>query len=436
MAAAKMGTSPHAIRMMGFDEAREIIVGAVHALPAESVRLTEALGRVVAEDVVAEGDMVPYSRSAMDGYAVRATDLAAAAAKHPVRLPVAGKILAEKGNATLAPGTALAITTGAPIPHGADAVLPYEQIERSGDTIMVSGPVQAGNCIFPPAEDVRRGDLLVSRGEVLRPATLALLAFVGRPQLLVYQRPRVGVVCTGSELVDVGTTPGHGQIRNSNAYTLTALVAECGAEARLCGTSPDDRSELRRLLESARSGADMLVTTGGASVGERDLVKGVLTDLGTEFRFRAVAVRPGKPIGFGLWDGLPVCVLPGNPAAAFVGFYEFVRPALLRLAGRRSIELPSLRATLRGHIKSKAARRYIILAQLALTPEGFEAIPLANQCSVLVRTSAEANALILLPEGPASFDSGDTVEVQVLDWDSAIGASGKITALSDTSARN
>lgn len=406
--------------MIGFDEAREVILGSVHALPAESVPLAEALGRVVAEDVTADADLVPYPRSAMDGYALRAADTESAAPQRPVKIPVAGKVLAEEGEAVLTAGTAMGITTGAPVPHGADAVVPYEQVERVEDAIVVSAPARSGNCIFPPAEDVRRGDLLLQRGEALRPATLALLAFVGRAQVRVYRRPRVSVVCTGNELVDVSATPGHGQIRNSNAFTLTALIAECGAEPRFCGTAPDDRQALRRILESARSGANLLVTTGGASVGERDLVKEVLAEFGAEFRFRAVAMRPGKPIGFATWDGVPVCVLPGNPAAAFVGFYEFVRPALLRLAGRRSTALPTVQATLRGHVKSKPGHHYVLLAQVELTPEGFGVTGLRNQCSALVRTSADANALIVLPEG-VSFDAGDTVEVQVLDWERVVG---------------
>jgi len=407
--------------MVSFDEAREVILGSVRVLPAELVPLAEALGRVVAEKVVADADLVPYARSAMDGYALRAADTEAATLDSPRRIPVVGKVLAEEGEAFLTPGTAMAITTGAPVPRGADAVVPYEQVERVEDAIVLSAPTRAGNCVFPPAEDVRRGDLLVERGEILRPATLALLAFVGRTQVPVYRRPRVSVVCTGSELVDVSATPGHGQIRNSNAFTLTALIAECGAEARFCGTAPDDRQALGRLLESARGGADLLLTTGGASVGERDLVKEVLAELGTEFRFRTIAVRPGKPIGFGIWDGTPVCVLPGNPAAAFVGFYEFVRPALLRLAGRRSTTLPTVPATLSGPVKSKPGHHYVILSQLELTRNGFGVTPLRNQCSVLVRTSAEANALIVLPEG-VSFDAGDTVEVQVLDWGCVVGA--------------
>ncbi len=421
--------------MISFDAAREVILGAVEPLPTESVTLAEALGRVLAEDVIADADLVPYSRSAMDGYALRAGDIETAAPGRPIKLPVVGKVLAEKGEAVVAPSTAMVITTGAPVPRGADVVLPYEQVERNGDAILVSAPARPGNCIFPPAEDVRRGDLLLSRGDVLRPATLALLAFVGRPRVRVYRRPRVGVVCTGNELVDVTVTPGHGQIRNSNAYTLTALISECGAEAQFSGTAPDNRAELRRLLEAARDGADLLITTGGASVGERDLVKSALAELGAEFRFRGIAVRPGKPSGFAIWNGIPVCVMPGNPAAAFVGFYEFVRPALLRLAGRRSTELPTLRATLRGPVQSKPGLRYVILAQLALTSDGFEVTPLPNQCSVLVRTSADANALILLPEGPASFETGDPVEVQVLDWESTLGVPQKPATLTSACTR-
>ena len=402
--------------MISFDEAREVILAGVHGMPAEWVPLADALGRVVAEDVAADADLVPYARSAMDGYALRAADTEGATPDESRALPVVGAVFAEQGEVTLALGTVIAITTGAPIPCGADAVIPDEQVQRGDGTITLSAPVVAGNCIFPAGEDVRRGELLVKCGDIIQPATLGLLAFVGRARLQVYRRPRVNVVCTGNELVDVSATPGHGQIRNSNAFTLAALIAECGAEARFCGTAPDDRKLLRGRLESARHGCDMLITTGGASVGERDLIKNALRDLGVEFRFCAIAVRPGKPTGFGTWDGMPVCVLPGNPAASFVAFQEFVRPALLRLAGRRCTAPPLLRATLRGHVKSKAGRRYIILARLALATEGFEVAPLSNQCSALVRTSADANALIVLPEGPANFDTGDTVDVHVLDW--------------------
>jgi molybdopterin molybdotransferase len=426
MAGWTMAAHPKAAHLVSFDEAREAVLSAVSALPAEPVVLTEALGRVLAEDIVADADLIPYARSAMDGYALRAADSDAAKLERPVRLPVVGRVLAQAGEASLAPGTALAITTGAPVPRGADAVVPYEQVKRIGDAILLSAPVAMGSSVFPPAEDVRRGELLVRRGEVLRPGTLALVAFIGRTEVRAHRRPRVSVLSTGNELVDVAATPSHGQVRNSNSFTLTALIAESGGEGLFRGIAPDDHVALGEMLRSARRSADLLVTTGGASAGERDLVKDVLAELGADFRFRGVAMRPGKPIGFSTWDGLPVCVLPGNPAAAFVGFYEFVRPALLRLAGRQPTALPTVPATLRRAVKSKPGYGYIILAELELAAEGFAVTPLPNQCSVLVRTAAESNALILLPEGPLTLEAGSTVEVQVLHWDRVLGPAGRV----------
>lgn len=407
--------------MLSFDEARELILADVRALPAETIPVADAPGRVLAESVCAEADLVPYPRSAMDGYALHASDTKAASASQPRVLPVVGNVFAEKGEAELPPHTTMAITTGAPIPRGADAVIPFEYVERRDGAIAITDPTVAGNCIFPPGEDARCGELLLRSGELIRPATVGLLAFLGRAQVRVHRRPRVSLACTGNELVEVTAVPGHGQVRNSNAFALTALIAECGAKAKYCGTAPDDTELLRKMLLSAREGSDLVVTTGGASVGERDFVKSALEELGVRFRFKAVAMRPGKPMGFGFWDGVPVCVLPGNPAAVFVCFHELVQPALLRLAGRASASIPAVRATLRRRAKSKAARRYFMLARLGFTDDGFEVTPLANQCSALVRTSADANALIAFPEGEASFLDGDTVEVHVLDWGSVIG---------------
>jgi len=216
--------------------------------------------------------------------------------------------------------------------------------------------------------------------------------------------------------VGVGSNPEVGQVRNSNAFALAGLVRECGAEAAVGSPVPDDREALSRVLESARDASDALVTTGGASVGPRDLVKGVLAERGAKFRFRAVAMRPGKPMGFGTWDGLPVFVLPGNPAAAFVSFQELVRPALLRLAGRSEARFAAVRATLRGRLHSRPERRYFVFGRLRLRGDGFEVVPLENQCSVLVRTSADANALIVVPEEKSGYRDGDPVEVHVLDW--------------------
>lgn len=403
-----------------FDVARSILVRAVEPRNSEWISLSEAAGRVAADDVVAEEDLVPYARSAMDGFAVRSIDTLTASADSPLGLPLVGKVFTGDRQTALAAGTVLGISTGSAIPINADAVVPCEQVTARDGLIFLRRPVPAGDCIFPAAEDVRRGEVLLKRGSVVAPGLLGLLAFAGRAEMAVYRRPRVRLLCSGSELVDVGENPECGQVRNSNAYVFAALLSECGADARYCGTVTDNTEPLRSALQDARREADLLVTTGGASVGERDLIKNTLEELGTEFEFRSVGMRPGKPFAFGWWQGLPVCVLPGNPAAAFVCWQQFVRPLVLGMAGQEEIELAAVNATLVGRAKSKAGSRYFLFGRLKISSSGFLVEPLANQCSALVRNPAIANALIALPEGPVAYESGDQVTVQVLDWKSVV----------------
>jgi molybdopterin molybdotransferase len=412
---------------ISFDKALSTILSAVQPLPAEDVALAHALGRVTAAKVIADEDAVPFPRSAMDGYAVRASECAPATQDHPIELPVAGQVFAEKGESTLAPGTALTITTGAPIPRGADAVIPHERTEQLGASIRIFAPVAPGDSVFPPGEDFRRGDELVARGEVLNPGKLALLAFAGKPSVRVFRRPRVVIVCTGNELVDVAATPARGQVRNSNAVALSALVLAAGGEPRYEGVAPDDRAALAAMLQRAQRSADLLITTGGASAGERDLVKSVLTGLGAEFLFTHVQMRPGRPFGFATWGGIPVCVLPGNPAAAFVCFHKLVGPALTRLSGRRSTELPRLRARIDANLHGRPGCRYFVLARLHCDADGFVVNPLANQCSALVRTAADANAIVTVRETAGESVAGlhrdDIVDVEVIDLTNVCGFS-------------
>lgn len=405
-----------------FDEALHTILFAVHPLPMENVALGQALGRVAAATVVADEDAVPFPRSAMDGYAVRANECALAAQDNPIELRVAGQVFAEKGESTLELGTALAIATGAPIPRGADAVIQHERTEQLGASVRIFAPVRPGNSVFPPGEDFRKGDELVSSGEVLSPGKLALLAFAGKAWVRVFRRPRVAIVCTGNELVDVAATPSRGQVRNSNAIALSALVLAAGGEPRYEGVAPDDRAALAAMLKRARRDADLLITTGGASSGERDLVKSVLVGLGAEFRFTHVQMRPGRPFGFAKWDGVPVCILPGNPAAAFVCFHKLVGPAFARLSGRQATELPRVRARLDADLHGRPGRRYFVLARLHCDAEGFVVTPLPNQCSALVRTPADANTIVTVREltgdSAAGLRRNEIIEVEVFDWSS------------------
>jgi molybdopterin molybdotransferase len=403
-----------------FDIALRTILSAVEPLPTENVALGNALGRITAARIVADESAVPFARSAMDGYAVRPSECALATQDHPIELPVAGQVFAERGESTLPPGISLAITTGAPIPRGADAVIPRERTERLGSSIRIFAPVVPGACVFPPGEDFCRGEELIARGEVLNPGKLGLLAFAGKPSVMVFRRPRVTIVCTGNEIVDVAATPARGQVRNSNAVALSALGHAAGGEPRYEGVAPDDSAALAAMLQRAQRGADLLITTGGASVGERDFVKGTLMGLGAEFGFTQVQMRPGRPFGFATWDGIPVCVLPGNPAAAFVCFQKLVRPALARLSGWRATDLPRLCACLEADLHGRPDRRYFVLARLRCDGEGFAVKPLPNQCAALVRTTADANAIVTVLETTnglaAGLHRGEMIEAEVLDW--------------------
>ncbi len=424
----------HAI---GFDQALDIILSTIQRLQPENVALDDALGRVAAARAAADDDAVPFPRSAMDGYAVRASECASATQDNPIELPVAGQVFAEKGESTLAPGTALTITTGAPIPLGADAVIPHERTERFRTSVRIFAPVAPGDSVFPPGEDFRRGDELIATGEVLNPGKLALLAFAGKPWVRVFRRPRVAIICTGNELVDVAATPTRGQVRNSNAVALSALVLAAGGKPRYEGVALDDRASLAAILERAKRGADLLITTGGASAGERDFVKSVLAGLGAEFRFSQVQMRPGRPFGFATWDGMPVCVLPGNPAAAFVCFHKLVGPTLARLSGRRVTELPRLHARLDTELHARPGRPHFVLARVHCEAEGFIVKPLANQCSALVRTAADANAIVTVHEktgeSAAGLRRGEMVDVEVFDWPSVFVSSSSLFPLRSSS---
>lgn len=402
--------------MIGFDDAQRAVLELCEPLGTEVVALADAQARIAGEDVVAETYLVPFARSAMDGYAVRAVDTLDATRERPVRLPVTQAIYAEVGEARHEPGTASEIATGAPIPRGADAVIPFEDVARDVSSIAVREPVLVDDHVFPPGEDAKPGDVIVRAGQTIGAAAIGILAADGRTHLRLFRRPRLGIVCTGDELVGVEAIPKHGQIRNSNAPMIAALARECGADVRSSVTVADRPKDLRTVFAQTLSEVDVLVTTGGASVGTRDYVKGTLAELGVDFAFTAVAMRPAKPTAFGRRGATRVAVLPGNPAAAYVGFLEFVRPALRALAGYDDVQYPAVPAKLMGTINGKAERTYIAFGELRHDGTELTVVPLVNQCSSIVRTAADANSLIVVPPGETDLRNGDQVIVHVLDW--------------------
>jgi molybdopterin molybdotransferase len=398
--------------VIAFEQARRLIVEACRPLGAERVPLRAAAGRIAAATLRAREDLVPFARSAMDGFAIAAADVT----QLPRDLPVRARLYAGSGDAEHAPNTATAIATGSPIPRGADTVLPIEDVETSDGVVRVLRAIEIGSCIFPPGEDARAGDVLVESGSTLRPSVLGLLASDGYMEVEVYRKPRVAVVCTGDELVPVEASPAYGQIRNSNVFMTAAALEALGADVIAATTVSDDRAALRAALADALESADLVVTTGGASVGERDLVKPLFKELGVEFAFETVALRPSKPAAFGIRDAARVAVLPGNPSSAFIALQEFVRPALWALAGRPDPLSPMQTARLDGRIRAKPNSSYACYAQVRLREGSLVARPLNNQCSALTRSASEADGFIIAAPGSETFTTGATVSVDVFDW--------------------
>jgi molybdopterin molybdotransferase len=380
--------------------------------------VSRALRRTLAATAYARADLVPFSRSAMDGFALRSADTARA----PLVLQVTARVSAGDDVKVIERGCAVAIATGAALPAGADAVVPIEDVCAIDDTVAIEAPVKRGDNVFSPGQDARAGEALVNAGRTLYPGHLGLLAAAGHDAIAVVRRPRVAIVTAGDELVEVGVEPAIGQIRNSNATMLATFAAAANADVVSVVHVGDDREALGRALFAATGAADLTVTTGGASVGERDLLKSELVEVGFTLLFEAVAVRPGRPVSFAVRDGQRVAVLPGNPAAAYVTFAELVLPAIRRLAGVADALLPAATATLAGALRAHHGKTSFVFARVSSSRDGFVASVLADQCASLTRTAADANALIRLDPGERTFVAGERVRFDVLDpsvWSAA-----------------
>jgi molybdopterin molybdotransferase len=394
--------------LLPVDEAVARLLAGVAPLPAEDVRLAKAHGRVLAADLPARLTQPPFSASAMDGYAVRATE-----AKAGARLKVAGMSRAgERFTGALRPGEAVRIFTGAPVPEGADAVLIQENARREGDTVEVIEPVAAGRNIRPAGLDFRKGDVILNAGRALDPHAISVAAAMGHASLPVRRKPRVAVLANGDELVPPGATPGPDQIVSSNGIGLAALIEELGGEAVDLGIAPDKREAIAAYVDRAAS-ADILVTTGGASVGEHDLMQDALTDRGLKLDFWKIAMRPGKPLMVGRLGDMRVLGLPGNPVSTFVCAHIFLKPLVRALLG-----LPlgaDLRtAKLGTPMPANDSRQDYVRARLTRSPEGLEATPFAIQDSSMLSTLAAADALIIRPVGALAAPAGTTVPVLLL----------------------
>ena len=390
-------------------------------LSPRRVPLAEAHGLVLAEDAVARVSLPGFDNSAMDGYAVRSADVATARRDVPataVRLQVLGQVTAGAVPAgAVGAGQAMAIMTGAMVPEGADAVVKVEDTDGwHDDEVQVSAGVPAGTSIRRAGEDVAAGSVVQRSGALVTERVLALLAATGHEDALVHPRPRVAVVSTGTELAPLGAPLRPGQVYDSNQAMIDAQVRAAGAVTAYRTTVGDDTSTVRALLTQVAEQVDLVVTTGGVSMGAADVVKEVLRDLGT-VDFVQVAMQPGKPQGLGRLGsaGVPVFGLPGNPVSAYVSFEVFVRPVLRRLAGHAEVSRPIRSARLTEPLRSPAGRRQFARARVSWQAGEWRVEPVSGQHSHLLADLAAANALLVIPEDVSSVAPGDTVTWMPLD---------------------
>ncbi|WP_265737805.1 molybdotransferase-like divisome protein Glp [Actinacidiphila oryziradicis] len=412
-------------RVWSVSEHMDNILGQIRPLDPIELQLLDAQGCVLVEDVTVPLALPSFDNSSMDGYAIRAIDTEGATAEHPAVLTVIGDVAAGAEELpAVGPGEAAAIMTGAPMPPGADAVVPVEWTDGgTGDSapatamtrhtsgeVRVRRPAEPGAHIRARGSDVAAGELALASGTVLGPPQIALLAAIGRASVRVRPRPRVVVMSTGSELVQPGEELAPGRIHDSNSFMLTAAARDAGALAYRVGAVADDAETFRTTIEDQLIRADMLVTTGGVSVGAYDVVKEALS----EIDFRKLAMQPGKPQGFGFLNGTPLLTLPGNPVSAYVSFELFVRPAIRTLMGVESVHRSSLRAVCaEGVASSPKAKRQFLRGRYDQARGTVS--PVGGAGSHLVKALAHANALIVVPEDTTEVAPGAEVDVILLD---------------------
>jgi molybdopterin molybdotransferase len=401
-------------------EALEVILANVRASEGEEIALEEALGRTLTADVVSPIDHPPWDNSAMDGYAVRAEDVQGCSPATPARLQLIEKVPAGGfPSQRVTRGATIRIMTGAPIPDGADSVIRVEHTATgSDDVVLVVNDADAKRNIRPRGEDVRKGDVAVTRGTVLRPAEIGFLATVGAARVAVARKPRVAILSTGDELVDLDhfdeVLAGQ-RIINSNSHALAAAVRACGGEAVVLGIARDERDSLLAKLRAGLD-ADMLVTSAGASVGEHDLVKDVLEELGMQTAFWRVRVRPGSPFSFGRIGDVAVFGLPGNPVSALVTFELFVKPAMRRALGRNALYSPTVRVRVAERITTKGALTHFLRVRLDRRPDGTWLASLTGpQGSGMISSIARADGLLVVPEEVHEIAEGALADVIRLD---------------------
>ncbi len=400
-------------------EAQKVVLDATPVLGLEKIPILDALGRVLGEDIVAERDNPPWDNSAMDGFAVRWEDIKQEhAITKPVTLTVIEDVPAGKmPSKTVGAGQAIRIMTGAPIPRGADTVLKVEDTEPTPESVRVFKPEPRGSNIRPQGEDVRKGECIIAKGTSIRPGEAGMLAILAKSFVFVYQRPRVAILSTGDELADLDERFSEEKIINSNSYGIAAAVQEAGGIPFLLGIARDNPAALKEKISHGLN-ADILVLSGGVSMGDYDFTKAVFRDLGAEMNFWKLAIRPGQPLAFGKIQGKLAFGLPGNPVSSMVTFEQLVRPAMLKMCGHRSYGRPVVQAVFQEKFSKRTDRRHFLRGILTREDGVFKVRTTGDQGSGILTSMVKANCLIDVPVEVERLNPGDLVSVQLLSGES------------------
>lgn len=397
------------------EDAQKVVLDASAVLGLEKISILDALGRVLGEDIVAERDNPPWDNSAMDGFAVRSEDIKQEhAIQKPATLTVIEDVPAGKmPTKTVGAGQAIRIMTGAPIPRGADTVLKVEDTEHTPELVRVFKPEPRGSNIRPQGEDVKKGECIIAKGTAIRPGEAGMLAILAKSFVFAYQRPRVAILSTGDELADLDERFSEEKIINSNSYGIAAAVQEAGGIPLLLGIARDTPAALKEKISHGLN-ADILVLSGGVSMGDYDFTKAVFRDLGAEMNFWKLAIRPGQPLAFGKIQGKLAFGLPGNPVSSMVTFEQLVRPAMLKMSGHRSYGRPVVHAEFQEKFSKRTDRRHFLRGILTREAGVFKVRTTGDQGSGILTSMVKANCLIDVPVEVERINPGDAVSVQLL----------------------
>jgi len=402
--------------MTPVDKALEIMLNSVRPLKQEIIRILDAEGRICNNDIVSDTNIPLYKNSAMDGYAVYCADTESATENTPVTLTIideiqaGGNIITEK----LSPSNAIRIMTGAPVPDGADAVVMIEFTSEAKNSVKIYRPVKQHENIRFAGEDIKKGQTVLHDGDTIKSADIGMLASLNFPEIQVYRQPQIAVISTGDEIVDIGDQIKPGQIRNSNAYTLCSEIKKYKAIPNYLGITKDTRDDTRKKLESAMNN-DIIITSGGVSMGKYDFVREAIRDLGFNVQIETIRMKPGKPLVFAKKDEKLFFGLPGNPVSTMISFMQFVRPVLLKMMGAEKIKKPVIKAILDDEIRKKPDRKHFIRGFFTSTETGIHVSPTGPQGSGILRSMTKANCLIIIPEEISLIKKGSGVSIQLIN---------------------